>query len=110
MNEQVKRYHRSFLGLMEQCNDGEWIRSEEFDKLKQDRDSAYQQATNNADQALDFENEVYTYQAYAKHLEQACKKRTAKLAKAKYTISMYRWFTVFVLVSCIGMEVVGRVL
>jgi hypothetical protein len=44
-NNQPKRYNRTFIGLMEQCNDGEWVRykdvtrwsdyiEEEFDDLE----------------------------------------------------------------------------
>lgn len=110
MNEQVKRYHRSFIGLMEQCNEGEWVQSEDFDMLKQQQETASNNTHYYSSQALDFENEVYTYQAYAKQLEQACKERTTKLTKAKRIISRYRCFTIFVLVSCIVLEILGRVL
>lgn len=33
MSEQVKRFHRSCLGLMEQSNEGEWVQSKDFDNL-----------------------------------------------------------------------------
>ena len=33
MTEQVKRYHRSCLGMMEQSNEGEWMQSKDFDDL-----------------------------------------------------------------------------
>ena len=28
-NKQPKRYNRTFIGLMEQCNDGEWMKYDE---------------------------------------------------------------------------------
>ncbi len=33
MTEQVKRYHRSFICLMEQSNTGAWVQSKDFDNL-----------------------------------------------------------------------------
>jgi hypothetical protein len=29
----MKRYHRSFIGLMEHCKDGEWVRFDEAKKV-----------------------------------------------------------------------------
>ena len=39
MPEQIKRYHRSFIGLMEQSTEGEWVQSKDFEAALQAKEA-----------------------------------------------------------------------
>ena len=95
----VKRYHRSFIGLMEQSNTGEWVRSEDFDNLvKQDKETEKANAAywdsllNNLEEA-----QRQTHEATEK-----------KLAKAKGIIAWHRSFLVGLVLCSLITTIVWR--
>lgn len=83
--QQVKRYHKSFIGLMEQCKDGEWVRGEDFDSLQ----IGYLEVCKN-------NNNLVALAEVAKEKlskqETLVEEQQAKLAKAKSIIAWHRAF------------------
>ena len=101
MTEQVKRYHKNFIGLMEQCNDGKWVRSEDFEAALQAKEAEAEAMRSWADSLIEKWQGLYNKEVTHNN------KLFMQLQQAGKTILLYECVMVFMVVVGVVIEVIG---
>ena len=105
----MKRYKRSFIGLMEQNNEGEWVSYTDAAKLEADKQAALSALGTLGDEMVRLRDTYYALTNSVQFEQEWATDNLALLNKTKKVLGLYR-VTVVLVIAILGVGLVGRFL
>lgn len=107
--ETMKRYTRSFIGLMEQNNEGEWISYADVAKLESDKQATLSALGTLGEEVTRLKAEINTLTSSRRLAQNDYSRTLSLLNKTKKALGLYR-ITVVLVIVILGVGLVGRFL